>query len=292
MIKRSLLFCFAFFFMLASKLFAETIYLKQGEIVIGKILKYDKDTILVESIRDHGVHEIRKTDIYLVNFDSSSEAAFTEHKKKLAANVVYLKNGEILMGKITQFNAETLTIESMKGQGVLQIPNSEVNMITSMDTIVDMSQRTGVGYVSHKSTLSGQGGPAAYQSDMLSYKMYLEEDLFSNVLFAFGSANYDGKALKVLALDYRMGMIAQRFRNVLVYYGGSVGYMQITDDINNVSGQGFTFGGFAGAEMFFTSLPNFGFAGEVGVSSKKIGEYSSFDISTSTFPALSVHYYF
>ena len=278
--------------MVGGKVFAETIFMKKGDPVIGKILKYDKDTITIESIKDHGVLQIRKSQIYLINFDSSSDVRYKKHKKNLAANVVYLKNGEVLIGKITQYNSEFLTIESLKGQGVLQLPNSEVNMITSMDTQVEMGQRSGIGYLSHKSTLSGQGGPAAYQSDMLSYKTYLSEELFSDILFAFGNANYGGNALKVMALDYRMGLVFEKYRNVLLYYGGSVGYMTITDDANGSSGSGVTMGGFVGAEMFFTAMPNFGFSGELGMTSRKIGNYSSLELSTSAFPALSVRYYF
>ncbi|MDX2471462.1 MAG: hypothetical protein QNL04_12890 [SAR324 cluster bacterium] len=292
MIRRILLFLLALLFMMTGKLFAETIFMKKGDPIIGKILKYDKDTITIESIKDHGILQIRKSEIYLINFDSSSDIRYKKHKKNLAANIVYLKNGEILMGKITQYNSEFLTIESLKGQGVLQLPNSEVNMITSMDTQVEMGQRSGIGYMSHKSTLSSQGGPSSYQSDMLSYKTYLSEELFSDMLFAFGSASYGSESLKVLAFDYRMGLIFEKYRNVMLYYGGSVGYMSITDTANGISGSGITLGGFVGAEMFFTSMPNFGFSGEVGMTSKNVGNYSSLELSTSAFPALSVRYYF
>ncbi len=292
MIKRILLFSLSLLFMLTSKLFAETIYLKKGDTLVGKILKYEKDVILIESIEDHGVHAINKANIYLINFDSSSDQRYLTHKKNMAANILYLKNGEVLKGKITEFNSESVTIESTKGQGVLQIPNSEVNMITSIDTLVEMSQREGIGYVTHKSTLSGQGGPASYRSDMLSYKFYLDDEIFNEFLFAFGSSRYNNNNLKVMALDYRMGLIFQKYQNILLYYGAEVGYMTLTDDANNISGSGINLGGFLGAEMFFTSLPNFGFSAEIGISSRKVGNYQSLELSTSSFPALSAHYYF
>jgi len=292
MTKRILLFVFALVFMLTGRLFAETIYLKTGTSMVGKILKYEKDYVIVESVKDHGVHRISKKDVFLINFDSSSEVEYKDHKKEIGSNTVYLKNGEIIYGKITQYNSDFLTLESLKGQGVLQIPSEDINMITTRDTLVDMSMRTGIGYVSHKSTLSGQGGPAAYQSDMLSYREYLDKDLFMDLLFAFGNARYDDNTLNVMSLDVRGGLIFQKYRNLQLYYGGAFGWMTITDDANSINGSGFSYGAFTGGEIFFTSMPNLGFSAEIGISKRQIGDYEAFDVSTSTFPTLSAHYYF
>lgn len=291
MIKKSLLTLCLVFWALGN-LFAETIYLKNGKTLIGKILKYSAQTITVQAVGDHQEREILKDDIYLINFDVNSEQRYIEFKKQMAANVVYLKNGEVIIGRITQYNPEFITIESLKGQGVLQMPTSEVNMITTQDTIVDMNQRTGIGYVQKKSTLNSNDGPASYTSDQLSYKFFLDEQMFGQMLVAFGSSVSNGNALKVLAMDYRMGVIFDQYKNVQLYYGGSAGILQVTDDKNGVSGSGISLSGFLGAEMFFPSLPNFGFSGEVGVGYRKAGSYTSTDLSASAFPTFSIHYYF
>jgi len=291
MIRRSLLTWLLLLFT-GSTLFAETIYLKNGTTVIGKILKYSAQSITVQAIGDQQEREILKSEIYLVNFDHNSEKRYIEFKKKLAANVVYLKNGEVIIGRITQYNPDFITIESLTGQGVLQMPTAEINMITTQDTVVDMNQRTGIGYVQKKSTLNSSGGPASYTSDQLSYKFFLDEKMFGDILVAFGSSVSNGSALSVFAADYRMGEVFDRYKNIQLYYGASAGILQVTDDKAGVSGSGISLSGFLGAEMFFTSLPNFGFSGEIGVGYRKAGSYTSTDLSASAFPTFSVHYYF
>jgi len=291
MIRRSIL-TGLLILLTTSALFAETIYLKNGTTVIGKILKYSSQSLTVQAIGDQQEREILKSEIYLVNFDHNSEQRYIEFKKKLAANTVYLKNGEVIIGRITQYNPDFITIESLTGQGVLQMPTAEINMITTQDTVVDMNQRTGIGYVQKKSTLNSSSGPASYTSDQLSYKFFLDEKLFGNILVAFGSSVSNGNALRVFALDYRMGEVFDRYKNIQLYYGGSAGILQVTDDSAGVSGSGISLTGFVGAEMFFTSLPNFGFSGEIGAGYRKAGSYASTDLSASAFPTFSVHYYF
>lgn len=291
MIRRSLL-ALLFIFWALGSLYAETIYLKNGQTLVGKILKYNPQSITVQAIGDHQEREIRKDDIYLINFDSNSEQRYIDFKKQMAANVVYLKNGEVIIGRITNYTPDFITIESLTGQGVLQMPTAEVNMITTRDTMVNMNQREGVGYVQKKSTLNSSAGSATYTSDQISYKSFLTEDTFINPLLAFGNSVANGQTLRVLAFDVRYGMIFERYKNVNLYYGGSVGYLQVTDDSESVSGSGYSFSGFLGAEMFFTALPNFGFSGEMGMGYRKAGDYESTDISASAFPTFSIHYYY
>ena len=68
--------------------------------------------------------------------------------------------------------------------------------------------------------------------------------------------------------------------------------MQIKDDTQNIDGTGTGYGAFIGAEIFFPSLPNFAFSGEIGYSTKKVDDYEATDLSISSFPAFSIHYYF
>ncbi|OGG96753.1 MAG: hypothetical protein A2508_06870 [Candidatus Lambdaproteobacteria bacterium RIFOXYD12_FULL_49_8] len=291
MIRKSLL-TLLFCLISLSPLWAETIYLKNGQTIIGKVLKYKADSITVHAIGDHQEREINKDDIYLINFDVNSEQRYTDFKKQMAANVVYLKNGEVIIGRITSYNPDFITIESLKGTGILQMPTAEVNMITTQDTVVDMNQRTGIGYVQHKSTLNDSTGNITYTTDQFSYKSFLDEASFIDTLVAFGSRKNAGVKLQVLSLDLRYGMVFDHFKNTLLYYGGQVGFLQVTDDVNQVSGSGIGFGGFIGAEMFFTQLPNFGFATELGIGYKRAGDYTALDFSASSFPSFSMHYYF
>ena len=122
--------------------------------------------------------------------------------------------------------------------------------------------------------------------------MFLESDLFLDVLLAFGDATYNDNKLKVFALDLKGGIIFDQTQNIFLYYGGSVGVLQITDDAGGVDGSGYSMRGFVGGEMFFPTLPNFGFSGEIGLGIKSVGDYKSTDISTSAFPTFGMHYYF
>lgn len=276
-------------FILVPSLMAETILLENEDVIQGDIIKYSMETITVET--DDGVKEVPIKEIHLIDYLGALKDI---PSGILEPNVfiIYLKNGEVIEGTITQFSNEFIIVESAAGHGVLQLPTSSVNLITSKKSRLRMEHRNGIGYVQKKSTLNSESGITNYASDQLSYKMFFENDLFGNVLLAYGNASIGGRDLQIFAIDYRMGLIFDRIQNMMLYYGGSIGYLQINDDINGVDGTGTSMGVFAGAEMAFTSLPNFGFAGEIGYRIQKAGDYDASDLSLSTFPSFSVHYYF
>jgi hypothetical protein len=203
-----------------------------------------------------------------------------------------LKNGEIIEGTITQFSNDFITLESLSGHGVIQLPTASVNYVTAGQVRLQMNRRNGIGYVQKKSTLNAHSGTATYAGDQLSYKMFFSDEMFGNLLLAYGNASYSGQKLQLFSVDYRMGLIFKVVQQMALYYGGSVGYLQIRDDTANIEGTGTAFSAFVGAEMFFSSLPNFGFSGELGYRVQKAGEYNAADLSISTFPSFSIHYYF
>jgi hypothetical protein len=79
-----------------------------------------------------------------------------------------------------------------------------------------------------------------------------------------------------------------------LYYGGSLGYLSVTDTTATtpLDDSGQTIRVFLGAEVFLVSLPNLGISGEVGIGTQSVGDRDITSISTTTFPALSVRYYF
>jgi len=276
-------------FVLVPAMNAETILLENEDVLQGTITNYSMESITLEMETE--TKEIPIKEIHLIDYLGSLKNIPDDI---LGPNVftIYLNNGEVIEGTITQFTSETIVVESAAGHGVLQLPTSSISLITTAKSRMRMDHRNGIGYVQKKSTLNSASGMTNYASDQLSYKMYFDNDLFGNVLLAYGNASVDGKDLQIFAIDYRMGMTFKHIQNVMLYYGGSIGYLQINDDANNVSGTGTSLGAFLGAEISFTTLPNFAFSGEIGYRIQKAGNYDASDLSLSTFPSFSVHYYF
>lgn len=274
---------------MAPMLKAETILLENEDVIQGTITKYTMETITIET--ESGAQEIPIRDIHLIDYLGALKDI---PMGILEPNVftIYLKNGEVIEGTITQFSNEFMIVESAAGHGVLQLPTTSVNLITTKKSRMRMEHRNGLGYVQKKSTLNSEAGITNYGSDQLSYKMFFDDDLFGNVLLAYGNASVNGRDLQIFALDYRMGLVFDQIQNIMLYYGGSVGYLQINDDNNGVDGTGTSLGAFIGGEMTFATLPNFGFAGEIGYRIQKAGNYDASDLSLSTFPSFSIHYYF
>ncbi|MCP4749711.1 MAG: hypothetical protein GY866_02350 [Proteobacteria bacterium] len=274
---------------LVSHVSAETVLLENEEVIQGTITNYSNESIIMET--DSGTREVSLTEIHLIDYLGSAK----DYQKEAAAPnafVVYLKNGEVIEGIISQYTNEILSLQSTSGHGVLDLPTSSVKYITTKKPGIDMNQRKGVGFIQKTSTLNSSSGLATYTSNQLSYKLFLEKKMFGNVQLAYGDASYNGKELKIFAADLRLGLVFQQFQNVLLYYGGSGGLLQIKDDSTGVNGSGYTASGFLGAEVFFSTLPNFGFSGELGIQIQNAGDYSSSSLSISSFPTFSIHYYF
>ncbi|MBU3914482.1 hypothetical protein KKA14_03020, partial [bacterium] len=185
------------------RLFAVSVLLDNEEVVKGKITQYSNNSIIIETQK--GTMEIPISKIHLINYLGDQKSP---QMKEAGSNIftLFLQNGEIIEGVITQFTNEFLTVESKSGYGVLQIPISSVNQITTGKSHIDLNQRDAIGYVQRNSTLSSPGGSASYSSNQLSYKFFLDKSLFGNLLVAYGSASTNGSKMQILSLDYRMGL--------------------------------------------------------------------------------------
>ena len=113
--------------------YAEVLFLKSGEKKVGKIVEYNKQSVIIETEDGEYVEQIPTSEINLITFDGQGPFTGTSDFQAEASGevTIYLRNGEIIQGKITQYTGEFVTIESMSGQGVLQLPGSEIDMITT-----------------------------------------------------------------------------------------------------------------------------------------------------------------
>ena len=288
---KSLVTAILFLIIFSHSLFAEIIYINfiDGKAQTAELINEGEETITIQPL-DGGPPEIIpkseiKTFQLMIKGESDDGALQPEW-------IIYLRTGEVIEGNITQFTSDFLTIESLVGDGVLQIPTRQIQLITSKKSSMFLEGREGIGYVQNKSTLNSSNGPYYYNADQLSYKFFISNDTFGNFLGAYGDARYNGEKLQIASLEYKMGFIFDQYQNTLLYYAGSFGYLEINDTANNVSGVGISLRAMIGAEIFFNSLPNFGFAGEIGIGMKKIGDYEVTDMSTSNFPSFQIHYYF
>jgi hypothetical protein len=211
------------------------------------------------------------------------------------AEIVHLTTGESIKGKIVRVDADTISVESDKGYGVIQIKRSDITLIEFDQTQRDLSRLVGLGYY-HRATPSSVGAQAAeYGVDALSLKMYLTNlDWVDLQLGYYNNSDASGALFKVLSFDVRYGRIFKREANLDLYYGASVGYLSVTDKTlgRNVQGTGYSARGFLGVELFFVSLPNLGISSEISVGTQSVGKTSTTNLSTTTFPAFSIRYYF
>ncbi len=83
------------------KLRAETIFLKDGDPIYGKIIEYSDDMITVESLKGDGVQKIMTEDINLITFEDNMENKYGigYEKKELppGSSILYLKNGDFFV---------------------------------------------------------------------------------------------------------------------------------------------------------------------------------------------------
>jgi len=221
--------------------------------------------------------------------------AFLALATPVLAETVHLKGGETIKGRIIGITNETITIESEKGYGVLQVPRKEVLLIEYQDESRDPSRTIGIGFQHHSSPTTGNGSASEYGVDALSLKYWLDRTDSVDVQFGFFSAmNAGQKLLEVFSLDLRYAHVFKRQAELDLYYGGSLGYLAVTDQTRKpfVDDSGFGVKAFLGAEIFFVTLPNLGLAAEFGIGTQQVGDRSTTSITTTSFPTLSARYYF
>lgn len=211
------------------------------------------------------------------------------------AETVHLRTGEAIRGKIVRADNDTISIESEQGFGVLQIKKDEVVLIEFDEPAEGRERRIGIGYYhrSQPNTVSGQ--LAEFGVDAMSLKFWLSDTASLDLQLGYFSTTSDGDPLlEVFSLDVRYATVVQRRGLLDVYVGGSYGLITVEDNTGGAefSESGTTLRGFVGVELFFATLPGLGISSELGIGMQELGDRSTTNLSTTTFPAFSIRYYY
>ena len=209
------------------------------------------------------------------------------------AEIIHLKTGEKVKGRIIGIDDETVTIESEQGYGILQVPRDNILIVEYEDDHRDLSKMIGLGYFHRSTPTSGTGAATEYAVDSLSLKYWLDRDVSFDVQLGFFSTSDKKRTqLEIFSLDLRLAKVFKRQAELDLYYGGSVGYLSVEDKEFGVDGTGNTITAFLGVEIFFVTLPNLGISAEVGIGTQTVDKRSTTSISSTTFPNFSMRYYF
>ncbi len=208
---------------------------------------------------------------------------------------IHLRTGEVIKGRITAADEDTLSIQSDQGFGIIQVKKAEVLLIEYENKARDLIRKMGFGYYhrSQPNTLAGQ--LAEFGVDALSLKYWMSNtDSVDFQLGFFNSTQSGHKLLEVFSLDLRYAQVMQRRGNLDLYYGGSAGYISVVDSTTGTTfdATGTSIRGFLGAELFFSSLPDLGLSMEIGIGTQVVGKRSTTNISSSGFPSFAVRYYY
>jgi len=211
------------------------------------------------------------------------------------AEIVHLASGEVIQGKIIRVDDQTLSIESDKGYGVIQINKSDITMIEYENRKRDPSRTVGIGYFHRNAPTVATASTTDYGLDALSLKYWLSSTDSMDALLGYYNSTTNGTTqLQIFSLDLRYANVFQRRGLADLYYGLSLGFLSVTDKVsgNNVNDSGVRGGVFLGTELFFATFPNLGISAEVGFYTQSVGKRTVTDLSTSTFPTFAVRYYF
>src|SRR3970040_396907 len=117
---------------------------------------------------------------------------------------IHLSPGEAVRGRFIRIDDQTISVESDKGYGIIQIAKSDITLIEYDQKKRDPSRTLGLGYY-HRSTRSGISSCAiAYGVDALSLKYWLSSTDSLDVQWGYYSAQNDGETvLEVLSFDVR-----------------------------------------------------------------------------------------
>lgn len=208
---------------------------------------------------------------------------------------LHLFSGERIKGKITAVDEDTLSVESDLGFGLIEIPKSEISLIEFEEARRNLERKMGFGYY-HRVTPNTQDGSALeYAVDAFSIKYWLSAWASLDFLVGFFSfADAGVTTFEIFSLDIRYAKVFQRRSEFDFYWGGSIGYIDVEDQTVSpaIVDSGQTLRGFLGVEIFFVTMPGLGFSSEIGFGSQSVGSREITSISSTTFPTLSVRYYF
>jgi len=211
------------------------------------------------------------------------------------AEIVHLASGESIQGKIVRMDDATISVESDKGFGVIQINKADITLIEYDSKKRDPSRTVGIGYFHRTAPAVATPATTDYGLDALSMKYWLSSvDSVDAQLGYYNSATKGHTQLQIFSFDLRYAYVFHRKGLADVYYGLSLGFLNVIDKVsgNNVDALGARGGVFLGTEMFFATMPNLGISAEVGFYTLSIGKRQVTDLSTSSFPTFAVRYYF
>ena len=212
---------------------------------------------------------------------------------KAFGETVYLNTGEVIKGKIVRTDAETVSIESDKGFGVIQIKREDIVQITFDQNERDISRLFGAGYFHRFVPLVLDVGGRAFGLDAVSLKMWFTTDSSVELLFGFYSTEVaQSSTLEVMTLEARYANVFSRRGNLDLYWGFGAGIVQVTNTASGLDENGTVLDAFFGGETFISSLPNLGIATEIGVSKQDVGSGASEINSLIISPSVIVRYYF
>ena len=213
----------------------------------------------------------------------------------LQAETIHLNSGESVKGRIIRADEQMVSLESDQGFGILQIPRKEIVLIEFDETRPDLSRRVGIGYLHRTAPFGISAEAAEYAIDALSFKYWLSNEDSVDINVGFYSASLRSTTvLEVFSFDLRYAQVFRRDANLDLYYGASAGILNVKDKTgtNDIDDSGNTFRVFLGSELFFTTLPNLGISGEIGMGAQTVGDRRTTNLSSTTFPTLSVRYYY
>lgn len=221
-------------------------------------------------------------------------AALCFNEPLARAETVYLSTGEVIQGKIIRVDDNTVSVESDRGYGVIQLNKSDIILIEYENKNRDPSRTVGMGYF-YRSAPVVPSATTDYGLNALSFKYWMSAKDSIGALFGYYNASTSSSTqLQVFSFDLRYANVLQRRGMLDVYWGGSIGVLSVNDQVsgNNINTSGTRAGLFVGTEIFFVSLPNLGVSTEVGFYTQTIGSRVVTDLSAGSYPTIAVHYYF
>lgn len=208
---------------------------------------------------------------------------------------VHLSSGEIINGRIVGVEEDIISIESERGFGVLQIRKADITLIEYDKAKRNPDNTIGIGYL-HRTNPNNAGGTAVeYGVDALSLKFWVSQESSLDFLIGFFSSDTGGTTdFEVFSFDVRLATVFKRQSQLDLYWGAGAGFLSVTDNTGAtpIEDNGQTLSLFVGAELFFVTIPNLGISGEIGLVTQSVGERTTTNLSSATFPAFSIRYYF
>ncbi len=206
------------------------------------------------------------------------------------AETVYLKTGEVIKGKIVRADAGTISVDTEKGFGVIQIKRDDIIEIEFDQNARDISRFFGVGYYHRVMPLRLEALGLVYGQDAISLKMWFGANSAFELLFGFYSASGSGGAsYDVLSLEVRYMKVFTRRARLDMYWGAGGGILDVTDSSTGLSDSGTTLEAFLGAESHISTMPNLTISTEIALVIQEVGSNVS---STVISPSVVMRYYF